>query len=455
MSTLARANPYEPPQLSETPPPVAPQRLPGELSTAALCGMVVLAALAMAATLPGRTHGLGLITEGLLADLRLDRSDFAQVNLVATLVGALFCLPCGWLLDRLGMRLVSALVLVLLGVATLGIATTHSIPMLWLWVTLTRGLGQSMLSVVSITLVGKASLGPRHPWAMAAYSVLVSLLFIAAFSIMGKVIPAAGWRTAWLGLGWTVVILGPAFALLIVEPAREVAEVARLQTNGKRELNSGEFSYENLPSPSATLWQALAAPAFWVFALTSSLYALVSSGLSLFNQSILAERHFEAGVFYALLSISTLAGLVSNLAAGYLARHISYGRLMAGAMTLYTLALLAFPLVTQLWQVYAYGIAMGLCGGVVTVVFFGVWSQAFGGEHLGKIQGLAQAATVVASAAGPLAFAACLQRFGSYSPAFWIIAPGVGLLAVAAWLIPTPNVATARWKTIHLPEDQK
>src|SRR3954469_12333625 len=70
-------------------------------STAAAVGV---AALAMVATLPGRTHGLGLITEPLLADLSLDRVEFAMVNLWATLLGAAFCLPCGWLLDRIGGR---------------------------------------------------------------------------------------------------------------------------------------------------------------------------------------------------------------------------------------------------------------------------------------------------------------------------------------------------------------
>src|SRR3954453_4256894 len=78
---------------------------------------VVVAALAMVATLPGRTHGLGLITEPLLADLQLDRVTFALVNLWATLLGAAFCLPTGWLLDRVGGRAV------LLGV-TLGLAAT-------------------------------------------------------------------------------------------------------------------------------------------------------------------------------------------------------------------------------------------------------------------------------------------------------------------------------------------
>src|SRR3712207_6874179 len=39
---------------------------------------LAVAALAMVGTLPGRTQGLGLITEPLLADLRLDRVTFAD-----------------------------------------------------------------------------------------------------------------------------------------------------------------------------------------------------------------------------------------------------------------------------------------------------------------------------------------------------------------------------------------
>jgi hypothetical protein len=42
---------------------------------------VVVAAVVMLATLPGRTQGLGLITEPLLGDLRLDRVSYATINL--------------------------------------------------------------------------------------------------------------------------------------------------------------------------------------------------------------------------------------------------------------------------------------------------------------------------------------------------------------------------------------
>ena len=54
------------------------------LSTASAVGV---AAAAMVATLPGRTHGLGLITEPLLSDLQLGRVPYAALNFWATLIG--------------------------------------------------------------------------------------------------------------------------------------------------------------------------------------------------------------------------------------------------------------------------------------------------------------------------------------------------------------------------------
>ena len=83
---------------------------------------VVIAALAMVLTLPGRTHGLGLFTEPLLSSLALDRESYGFLNLWATLLGCLFCLPCGWLLDRFGTRAVFLVVTTALGTTVLAMA---------------------------------------------------------------------------------------------------------------------------------------------------------------------------------------------------------------------------------------------------------------------------------------------------------------------------------------------
>src|SRR5258708_4791186 len=83
--------------------------------------IVLLSALAMLATLPGRTHGLGTITERLLQDpeLHLDRLLFGKINFWATMLGAAFCLPCGKLLDRFGTRWTLTLVTFSLGLVVL------------------------------------------------------------------------------------------------------------------------------------------------------------------------------------------------------------------------------------------------------------------------------------------------------------------------------------------------
>ena len=82
---------------------------------------------------------------------------------------------------------------------------------------------------------------------------------------------------------------------------------------------------------------------------------------------------------------------------------------------------------------------MGLAGGMVMVIFFAFWSHAYGRAHLGKIQGVAQALTVLASAVGPLLLAKCLEATGSYAMIFYLLAGVVVLLGLGALIVTVPN----------------
>ncbi|HEX2225480.1 MAG TPA: hypothetical protein VHN15_14860 [Thermoanaerobaculia bacterium] len=77
--------------------------------------------------------------------------------------------------------------------------------------------------------------------------------------------------------------------------------------------------------------------------------------------------------------------------------------------------------------------------GFVVVLFFTFWSRAYGRAHLGKIQGAAQALTVLASAIGPLLLAECVTRTGSYASMFYVLAGVVAALGVAAWGVAVPR----------------
>jgi MFS family permease len=408
---------------------------------------VGVAALAMVLTLPGRTHGLGLFTEPLLRSLGIERESYGFMNLWATLLGALFCLPCGWLLDRLGTRSVLLFVTAALGATVMAMSRyttaawtesfTLSLPAflggtfsavvavdLFLFLLLTRGLGQSALSVVSLALIGRSA-GRRPGLAMGVYAFATSAGFLGAFALLGSVVKRYPdeWRQPWFGIGLGVLIIGAASAVLV----------------RNRWLDAGK-SPETSESPeqSSTLGRALRSPVFWTFSLSISFYGLIVAGTSLFNESILAERGFDKRVFVNITMLGIPAGLTFNLLVGWLATRWSLSRLMALSTVLFALALFAFPLVKTEPEAYLYAGSLAAAGGGMTVCFFAVYRRAFGPAHLGSIQGIAQMLTVLFSAIGPMVFASIKVRLGAYTQIFPAAALIALILALFTWIFELP-----------------
>ena len=381
--------------------------------------VLLVAAAAMVGTLPGRTQGLGLITEPLIAELGLDRVTYAQMNFWATILGAGFAVGIGRLLDRSGGRIVLTSVAVALGLVVCAMARAKSTAELAVWVTLTRGLGQSALSVISIALVGQW-FTKRLDTAMAIYSIVLSVGFMAAFPLAGWLVQEWGWRSAWFAVGGTLVAGLAPLSWLIVR--RSPAAVG-LET----EDDTGH-----------TWGAAVVTPAFWVFALGTALYGLVASGIGLFNESILAERGFGPRVYYQTLGVTAITALAGNFLGGWLAGRVPLTRLLALSLFILTIGLAALPHVTALLHVMLWAAAMGIGGGIVMVLFFSVWPRVFGRRHLGRIQGSAQALTVLASAVGPLLLAWCIAWTGSYQGMFRILAVAIACVGLAALWVPLP-----------------
>lgn len=403
--------------------------------------IVAMAAVAMVATLPGRTFGLGLITEPLLRDLRIDHVSYGMMNLVATLIGSAFCLGCGALIDRLGSRVMLTATFALLGATVLAMSRVRGANGLLVTLIFTRGFGQSMLSVVSLTLVGKW-FAKRLSIAMGVYSLAMGIGFMAAIIGLGQVLVGNDWRHVWSWMGWVLLAGLAPLAWLIV---RRSPESIGLSVDGFDGALAAPADEEDVET-GLTLAEALSSAAFWAYALAASAYGLIASGLMLFNQAVLHEHGFDGKIVSWVLAISTLTGLIANLGGGWLAQKWSIGRLLAGAMLLLAVALFALPLAHSKAMVYLYAITIGLAGGIITVGFFVCWGKVFGRRHLGAIQGAAQGLTVLASAAGPWLLAECVSVNHSSTPFLFALAPVVMVLGIfCAWApLPVRDEAQAR-----------
>jgi MFS family permease len=397
-----------------------------QISKPLLWLQVIVAAGAMVMTIPGRTQGLGLITEPVIADssLRLDHTLYAWLNLMATLGGALFALPFGWLIDHLGVRFVLIVNLLLLGIATSSMASAAGVTSFFIGMLLTRGLGQSALSNTSLTLVGKW-FTEHLTRAMAVFSVVSGMGFIILFWSVGELVKTNGWRETWQWLGVAIGLLGVIAWLVCRNPSPQPSP-----PEGEGENKAAV--------PSATLKTALQSPIFWVFGVSSSLFLWVSSGIGLFNEDVLKELHFDKDTYIAGLGISTFATLLTNGVAGWLSTRWSLPRLMMIGMLLLAVCLGFLPFMTEKWHVYLNAIFLGASAGIVMVVFFACWGYYFGREHLGLIQGSAQALTVLASALGPVSMALCKQSLGSYRPLFFVLA-GLAILSAGSLILIKPG----------------
>ncbi len=344
---------------------------------------------------PGRTQGLGLITEPLLTSLNITHVRFAQYNGWATLIGSLFCLACGPLIDRFGARAILTLTLAALAATVLVMSRVITPTGLLLTLIFTRGLEKSALSVVSLALVGKWFVR-RLSTAMGIYSVLVGIGFIIAFPVVGNAVIRTDWRQVWAAIGWVLLIGLTPIAWLA---ARSTPESIGLQVDGMDPPTNGDFAAADT-QPSFTLAQALASPAFWAYALSASIYGMISSGLMLFNEAVLRERGFDSQMAVSVIAVVIFTGMIANFVGGWLGTQWPVGRLMAGAMFPLAVSLICLPLAHNKAGAFTYAALMGISGGIVTVAFFVCWGKVFGRLHLGAIQGVAQSLTVVASSAG-------------------------------------------------------
>ncbi len=437
---------------------------------------VGVAFVAMVATLPGRTWGLGLITEPLLRDLELDHDTYAQLNLWATLLGSLACFPAGWLIDRVGSRLVGTLLGLSLGAVVMAMSRVQDLPSLYVLVTLTRALGQVALTLVSLTLIGKW-FKLRLSQAMGVFMFLTIFGFMVAERSLDYAVVQLGWRPAWYGVG---LVLAAGFAPLTLLLARSTPEGCGLPVDGwalgpvgpgGAELDYGWFRAareqeqgitaperfsanparqqrkEDLSAPvsqvdnaaSLTFPQSLATPIYWLAALGVAVNALTQAGISLFGESLVEQRGMDRQTYVYLLIVSTFGALPGNVLAGWLGRKGSVQAWMALGMGLLLLSLIGLPLVQTETQVYAVAALWGLSCGINSVVFLAVWGQAFGRTHLGKIQGSSQVLQVLGSAFGPLLMVRCQALTGSYTYFFWASAAVCGILALLSLLVRLPS----------------
>jgi MFS family permease len=392
--------------------------------------VLAAAIVVQAATAPGQTVGISVFVDHLVADLDISRSALSTAYLIGTLAGATVMVPAGRFIDRRGPRRAVAVFGVGFAVVLTGMAGVTGFVTLVAGFVGARALGQGALTLTATTSVAvgfERRRGTAIGIMSAAGSGLMSLVPLGAVAL----IAAVGWRWAWVVLAagvFTVVVAVAAGPTLVRRPlpaAERVARPAAVREGG------------------ATVAEAMRSPAYWVVLAGVAATALVATGLTFHHIDLLSRRGLDATAAAANFLPQTVAGAAAALVVGHLADRASPRLLLAATLAGLAVAPVLVVVVRPGPLAVLYGVVLGGAASAIRAVEATVLPRWFGTTHIGEIRGVVMAATVGASALGPLALAAAADSLGTYTPALVAFTAGTAVLSVLGALV-RPPVTTAR-----------
>jgi len=213
------------------------------------------------------------------------------------------------------------------------------------------------------------------------------------------------------------------------EPIRASAEYAEEVGSPSK---GSKAARQGLPLPlpvgadkDFTFGEAVRTPLFWALCAGNFCIAALATALFFHIDTIFDQPELNKHVRRVYLTSAITAGL-TNIAGGFVIDLVKSQLVLA--CSLFFNAMMLFATASSLSNgpkmLFAVGLLNGLSMGLFQNVAGVAFANSFGRTHNGKIQGLAQALTVLGSAVGPWIFS--VGR--SFCDSYWLI-----LVSCAAW----------------------
>jgi len=361
----------------------------------------------------------------------------AQISIgltIASLISAVFCIPIGMLIDRIGPRRVGLVgVLLMSGVfALLGTTTGTMANWVTLWVVVALG---SLWVQATVWTSAVASRFEASRGLAFAITLSGAALSAAVFPVLATwLIGAFGWRTAFAAMGgmWGALVFP--FLLAGFRGARDGGGRQHATTTSPVRVLKG-----------VTLAQGLRSPSLYKLLLASSLFSFTAIGAVVHFVPILKDAGAAPLAAAGVAALIGVFSIVGRLATGFLLDRLPAHLVGAAAFMLPVVSalLLLFAGASPYGQAVA-AAALGLTvGSEVDVIAF-LAAKHFGLRHFGALYGALVAALTLGTAFGPLAAGTVFDHSGSYAP-FLVLSIVLMALSAAALLSlgPAPDAAEA------------
>jgi OFA family oxalate/formate antiporter-like MFS transporter len=357
----------------------------------------------------GAVATLSIFVEPMTRDFGWSRTALSGAVSLGGVLAALSSPMLGRVLDRRGARLVLCLAVLLTGTADMLLSLTSSLLMFYL-----------LFCIARMNFAGPFDLGiygAVNNWFVTRRALVTSIATLAQMAglvalplIAQAAILHDGWRSGWLAVGASVLVIGfvPNFLLMVRRP-EDVGLVP-----DRRMMPHAELPAARTMEVNFSRRQALRTSSFWLLCLFTLFAYPVQAGVSLHQAPYLIEQGLSPTIAAAIVSTFSLMSGVASLGVGFLPRSlpIRYALAVSGvALSVGTFVMLSVHTPSQGFVAAAiFGIGIG---GLLTLLPI-AWADYYGRISYGAIRGIALSVQVLAQASGPLLSGILRDWSGNY-----------------------------------------
>jgi MFS family permease len=390
----------------------------------------VIAALGYATSVI-HVYALGPFIEPLQTEFGWSRAQISFGLTISSFISAVFCIPLGMLVDRIGPRRIGLLGVVLMtgAFALLGTATGTKSNWAMLWTLLafaTVGV-QATVWTAAVNSRFEKSRGLALAITLSGASLSAALFPVLATWLIGTY----GWRIGFSGLGGLWILVVFPFLLLFFRSARETKTATPNPALAR--VHSG-----------LTFAEGLRTPALYKLLMAAGLFSFTAVGTLVHFVPILTGAGSTRLEAAGIASLIGLFSIIGRLGTGFLidrfrAQHIGA---LAFLLPVIGLGLLLLDGSNPLYQSLA-AATIGLTLGAEVDVIAYLAAKYFGLKNFGALYGSMVMALSLGTSFGPLTGGAIFDQSGSYAPFLMLNAVLMTLSAVALLSLgPPPILAT-------------
>lgn len=364
----------------------------------------------------GAQYSFGVFFKPMLNEFGLSRAVLSGAYSTGLVVQSVACIFTGKLCDRYGPRSVVTICGALLGVSYLLMSQVRAIWQIYIIFGVFANIGVAGTWVPLLSTISRWFVSRRGMMSgITSAGVGTGVMLVPPLS--SYLISNFGWRTSYIMLGLTVLILVIASAQMLKRDPSEIGQSAL-----------GTFPHLDDSSRHFTFKEALASRQFW---LLCGVFIMMGSCL----QSVLVHivpHATDVGIaeVTAATIISVIGGvsILSKVSAGVVMDRLGNKPVAILIASLMLLAFIIILLSNTLWVLYVFAVIFAFGYGGFAAIQSPYLAELFGLKYLGTIFGFTMF-IIGLGAWGPFISGKIFDATASYRPAFVMLA-AMSILAI-------------------------